>query len=122
MMTETEYQKILSRICSAAGGNLERCDFVREFGVTCCDDTTNESCERLVNMRRFVERWADEHPAGTRQSEFLKMFPDAKIDDDGILALCPEAFSPKEIDDEHCHKYNKCEECRKDYWLTEVQK
>ena len=119
MMTETEYQKILSRICSAAGGNLERCDFVREFGVTCRDDTTNESCERLVSMRRFVERWADEHPAGTRQSEFLKMFPNAELDDDGVLKIRPCAVDPKYCTNDRF--LTGCGLCERDYWLAEVQ-
>lgn len=26
----------------------------------------------------------------------------------------------KEISAEYCNKYNKCQECRKDYWLAEV--
>jgi hypothetical protein len=81
------------------------------------DDDSVECIEETISK---VEQWAKDHPVKTRQSELLKIFPDAKIDDDGILAFCPDAFSPKEIDDEHCHKYNKCEECRKDYWLTEA--
>lgn len=56
----------------------------------------------------------------TRQSQLLKMFPDARTDDAGILVYCPDAFIAKEISAEYCNKYNKCQECRKDYWLAEV--
>ena len=79
-----------------------------------CLPSANVEPEEVVEL---VEEWAKDNPVKTRQSEFLKMFPDAKINDDGILAFCPGAFSQKE---KYCHKYNKCEECCKDYWLTEV--
>lgn len=73
--------------------------------------------EEMVNI---ADRWAKDHPFNTRQSQLLKMFPDARTDDAGILVYCPDAFIAKEISTEYCNKYNKCQECRKDYWLAEV--
>lgn len=32
-----------------------------------------------------VEKWAQEHPRKTRQSEFLKLFPDAPLNIDGAV-------------------------------------
>lgn len=68
---------------------------------------------------KFVEQWAAAHPIKTRQSEFLKLFPGADIDeDDGCLVLNP------------CNVYEKmrkecggrkCSECRKAFWLAEVE-
>lgn len=68
---------------------------------------------------KFVEQWAAEHPAKTRQSEFLKLFPGADVGEtDGCLTLCP------------CNIYGKmwkecgtpkCSECRRKFWLTEVE-
>lgn len=67
-----------------------------------------------------VEEWAKEHPAKTRQSEFLKLFPGADVGEtDGCLTLKP------------CNVYEKmrkecagrkCSECRKAFWLAEVGK
>lgn len=73
--------------------------------------------EEMVNI---ADRWAKDHPFNTRQSQLLKMFPDARTDDAGILVYCPDAFIAKEISAEYCNKYNKCQEWRKDYWLAEV--
>lgn len=102
-------------LCDAYNFETRRCGFVpRSLGSRVDDEDV------IKKNIAIVEKWKKDNPVKTRQSEFLKMFPDAKIDDDGILSFCPDAFSPKEIDDEHCHKYNKCEECRKDYWLVEV--
>ena len=68
---------------------------------------------------KFVEQWAAAHPIKTSQSEFLKLFPGADIDeDDGCLVLNP------------CNVYEKmrkecggrkCSECRKAFWLAEVE-
>lgn len=106
-MDAVEFYKAFKRMC-------EKTD--------CKDCLLDQKCRQSANVEpeevvELVEEWAKEHPAKTRQSEFLKLFPDAKINDDGILAFCPGAFSQKE---KYCHKYNKCEECCKDYWLTEV--
>ncbi len=37
---------------------------------------------------KYVEQWAAEHPIKTRQSEFLKHYPDARILF-GYLNICP---------------------------------
>lgn len=106
---------------------MDAVEFYRTFKRMCektdCKDCLlDQKCRPSANVEpeevvELVEEWAKDHTIKTRQSEFLKMFPDAKINDDGILAFCPGAFSQKE---KYCHKYNKCEECCKDYWLTEV--
>jgi hypothetical protein len=72
-----------------------------------------------VGAVKFVERWAADHPIKTRQSEFLKMFPGADVGEtDSCLTLCP------------CNIYGKmrkecgtpkCSECRRKFWLAEVE-
>lgn len=65
----------------------------------------------------IVEQWAKDHPIKTRQSEFLKLFPNAAIDeDDGILGI-----RPCEIDESIvCTNEKGCENCYRKYWLAEV--
>ena len=67
---------------------------------------------------KFVERWAAAHPIKTRQSEFLKHYPGARITIDGVLHACPmDVFSDAGI---NCNARN-CYECRKTFWLAEVE-
>ena len=112
-MDAVEYNMALYRMCQSNDFSCNMCEFNKLCGIK-NSGSTLEDAKKAVE---FVKQWAKDHPFKTRQSEFLKMFPDAKINDDGILAFCPCAFSQKE---KYCHKYNKCEECCKDYWLTEV--
>ena len=70
-----------------------------------------------VGAVKFVERWAAEHPIKTRQSEFLKLFPNAQTDS-GCLNACPmDVFGNTGID---CNKQT-CYECKKAFWLAEVE-
>ena len=67
---------------------------------------------------KFVERWAAEHPVKTRQSVFLKHYPGARITIDGYLHTCPmDVFSDTGI---NCGAQT-CHECRKAFWLAEVE-
>lgn len=113
-MDVVKFVKSVNRLCKNQSG-CAKCP-IWEKGM-CMARFGDYSVENIEETISKVEKWAKDHPIKTRQSEFLKMFPDAKINDDGILAFCPDAFSQKE---KYCHKYNKCEECCKDYWLTEV--
>ena len=70
-----------------------------------------------------VEEWAKEHPAKTRQSEFLKLFPGAAPTKDGVLAICPNAFSTVYKDEMGLCKwhYAECDNCCRGFWLAEVK-
>lgn len=50
------------------------------------------------------------------QSEFLKMFPRANRGEDGLIVFCPKDFDSKI----ECGR-DPCGECRKKYWLEEVE-
>ena len=73
-----------------------------------------------VGAVKFVEHWCTEHPIKTRQSEFLKMFPDAPIyPDTGLVRV-----SPCQVDRAlcgNCPTRIDCIECRKAFWLAEVE-
>ena len=71
-----------------------------------------------------VEQWAKEHPVKTRQSEFLKMWPDAEIGDDGLPSVAPcQLYKDMEEKDENgvCCKNGGCGICRRDFWLKEIE-
>ena len=71
-----------------------------------------------------VEQWAKEHPAKTRQSEFLKQWPDAEISDDGLPSIAPCQLDVRWIHGESqkdCENRGVCNKCRRDFWLKEVE-
>lgn len=69
---------------------------------------------------KFVEQWAAEHPVKTRQSEFLKMFPNAPIyPNTGIAQLDPCVVDTTLRG--HCPTGRGCAECRRKFWLAEVE-
>ena len=85
-----------------------------------CDTKTDCEYYLTVNPEQYVkivEKWSSEHPVKTRQSEFLKMFPNAGLRDNGAIAICP-----KMVDSDcgiSCGVYRDCPNCMMDYWLTE---
>lgn len=54
-----------------------------------------------------------------RQSKFLKMFPNAQLDFDGVLGIAPCGVD-KDFKSEYCNSDN-CHKCRAEYWLAEVE-
>ena len=65
----------------------------------------------------IILKWCEEHPIKTRQDEFLKMFPNARIDVNGALSICPKCVNK----DFSCQTSEKrCISCCKEYWLAEV--
>ena len=79
-----------------------------------CGDFEMEYPEKAVEI---VEKWAEEHPTRTRQSEFLKLIPNADTDKDGVLDVCPR--SVERLFEIVCSN-RTCSECRKEYWLVEI--
>lgn len=122
-MDAVEFFEEHDRMCESFGGDCTGCDI---YKVT----MSNLSCNAFIftrprEMVAIVERWAKDHPRKTRQSEFLKMFPDAQIFE-GVLKIEPCELIDSKLNSEECHSYDEfgssgCYECRKNYWLEEVE-
>lgn len=91
-------------------------------GLSCENNGTGKACEIFMKENpekavEIVEKWAAEHPKKTRQSEFLKMFPNARIRGD-VLEI-----RPCDTDDniECTDRDERCYECYRKYWLAEVK-
>ena len=85
-MDALEFIRERDRMCGAhpkCGG----CEAYNKENYSCCVEL--KSCEEPEVQISIVEQWSKDHPRKTRQSEFLKMFPEAIIGDDGALDLCP---------------------------------
>lgn len=83
-----------------------------------CDMIGLESPEKAVEI---VERWAKDHPVRTLQSVFLERYPNATIDKDGSIGICPAAIEAKSCYDLSAGM-SCCKECRKHFWHKETDK
>ncbi len=108
-MNAVEYLRTLRRMCKSVGSCLE-CP----LGVRGCMGTRDRSAEETIEI---VESWAEEHPIRTRQTEFLKRFPNAKLFG-GVLYICPKNINV--MADVRCG--SDCDKCKSSYWLQEVKK
>lgn len=118
-MDAVEFFQTVKMLCKNPG--CEGCPVCKDamcmvMRMARLDDASDESIEETISK---VEQWVKEHPVKTRQSEMLKIFPDARIDS-GVINLCPRYFLPEETRNAYCEKHKTCQECHKDYWLTEV--
>ena len=115
-MEALDFFKARKRMCEATKCNS--CKLYHAQGG-CCITPQYEKIEACEEAIAIVEQWVKEHPIKTRQSEFLKLFPGADVGKtDGCLTLNP------------CNIYEKmrkecgapkCSECRKAFWLAEVE-
>lgn len=114
-MDAVEFLKPLHRMCDR---HCTNCEFGKRLCgfVTSCTVWIETHPEEAVAISK---QWAKEHPAQTRQSEFLKLFPGVDADKtDGCLTLNPCIIYPKMR--EECSG-KLCHECKKTFWLAEVE-
>lgn len=89
-----------------------------------CDDFITENPDKA---NEIILNWCKEHPIKTRQSEFLKMFPNAEKLSNNVVNVSPCHVDKKlfvgltTIDCIASKGYNCCAQCKKEYWLAEVE-
>ena len=121
-MDAVEFLKARKRMCETNDCNEGGCPL---FQYNCNNDGTDEENVQTVAI---VEQWAKEHPVKTRQSEFLKMFPNAQKSSDGGLDICPNKIEPEKYKSVALPKAcinsdtgKLCTECKRDFWLKEIE-
>lgn len=109
------------RMCGSFNGRCNGCEVNERMGVD--DMCIYYMAQHPREVVEIVERWAKEHPRKTRQNELLKLFPRVSMTADDVIAFCPESMDSafvcpiKERD-----SYDpECGECRRKYWLEEVE-
>lgn len=110
-MDAVEYVKQRNRMC--------------DYYVNCndCPAGDYQVCASIVGIPKLVpivEQWAKEHPVKTRQSEFLKIFPDASVGYNGTLVICPSQADTKAVS-ECIRSERNCDKCKRDFWLKEIE-
>ena len=115
-MTAIEYLKAQNRMTKKCGIDCDKCPLSsRNNEADCaCLELEQDYPEKAV---KIVERWAKEHPAKTRQSEFLKLFPDSETDRNGSINVCPRNI----IRQYNCCDYDNCDTCRAKFWSEEIE-
>ena len=121
-MDAVEFIVTRDRMCKSFNGCCIGCEVKKRMGAgNVCFHYMAQHPQEVVEI---VERWGKEHPRKTRQSEFLKMFPNALIFKE-ILTINPCAIDSSRFGIEECHAYDDnnagCFACRKNYWLEEVE-
>lgn len=122
-MDAVEFFKTVNRLCK--NQSCRECPVCKDgvcivMNMVRIDGGLVESIEETVSE---VEQWAKDHPVKTRQSEFLKKFPNADLKT--ITRLLPCSLD-KTLKPLRCAKYGylsitcRCDRCRDDYWNEEV--
>ena len=120
-MDAVKYLKESKRMCDTIR-DCEECPLNGLAAVIPCRlvgaNLESANPEKAVEV---IETWAKANPKKTRQSEFLKAFPNAKLEK-GVIRICPQHI---EGEDNYACVIStglpSCTGCRKKYWLTEVE-
>ncbi len=121
-MDAIQFLKTVGRICKANNGKCDECPLDKypcNAYINCIRNVEpDKDSEEMVNI---ADGWAKDHPVKTRQSEFLKVFPKATISNH-VLSLCPKFYCVNFLgtDFQEC-KGIKCDKCRCEYWLKEIE-
>ena len=116
-MNAVEYLKKQDELCNYYGEVCRDCPLGKNnngYNIEC-----NEmSKKHPVKSVYIVKKWSEQRKK-TRQSEFMKMFPNATLDMCGSLDICPIIIDKNMSCSEKAGA--KCIECRKQYWLAEIK-
>lgn len=113
-MDAVKFITSMSRICH--NSNCNDCVFSSFCGKT-WNEWTKIDTEEVVEI---IEKWLKDHPAKTRQTEFLKKFPNAAVSH-GTINILPcwlDETLAEDCDDVYPRE---CVECRNAYWSKKVE-
>lgn len=103
-----------ARMCNFYNGQEVGCGDCPLADLNC--ELSSDKAPKSLILEK-VEEWSKAHPKKTRQSEFLKMFPSAKIAKRGFLLLFPCDVDTT-IDNSKCME--DCSECCERFWNEEI--
>lgn len=112
-MDAVEFINERKRMCKAGEADCSNCPLNKIVGGSCAVWCFAHPQEVVP----IVEQWAREHPRPTRQSEFLKQWPNASLVD-GVLMLYPCCVDT-ELKCNLCGE-DKCTECCREFWMQEI--
>lgn len=115
-MDTTKFMMAVTRICSDNVNCTDDCP-IRFFCINSYNKNTKDDIEKV---EKVVEEWLKYHPVKTRQTEFLKKFPNAAVSH-GTIDILP-CWLDKTLAEDCDNGYpRECVECRNVYWSKEVE-
>ena len=116
-MDAVEYLKTLCRMCHC---ECLKCEFGKaRRGFETCSVWQRTHPKEAVEI---AEKWAKEHPLKTRQSEFLKMFPNVILNDKGQPSLCAKLLDTTYHRVGGCGlDVDTCQRCMDNFWGQEME-
>lgn len=121
-MNTFEYIEERNRMCESFG---DKCTGCPAFINDCCEVATISKLDAKEQVA-IVKKWSAEHPKKqkkTRQDVFLEQYPEANIDEHGILWICPMNISTTHRNSDGLCRYQEslCMDCRREFWMEEVK-
>lgn len=117
-MDAVKFIKEEIRMCAKS---RDCCDCPLFDTIYCSASPKKRSQEEAEEIVRRVETWSIAHSYKTRQDAVLEQWPNAEICNDNVLSACPKVFDRNFV----CHSedeiYNTCSDCRRKFWMQEVE-
>ena len=109
-----------NRMCESFGDGCTGCPASNACkNELCCAFDQGSTLDATAQIA-IVEEWSAAHPRKTRQSVFLEQWPQADIDNTGLLILCPKRISADIRVTVDCLRKG-CSDCRREFWMQEVE-
>lgn len=113
-----------NRMCKSFGDTCTKCPVFNDSEDTpyFCEFGT-KSPMNAVDQVAIVEDWSDKHPRKTQQDVFLKQWPEAVRDAQGVINICPTTLCPTHINSNRLCSDSKatCADCRREFWMETVE-
>lgn len=106
-----------ARMCDNQNEKCHKCKLhsMCRVGYNCTWVLRNHTDE----SNNIILNWCKEHPVKTRQDKFLEHYPHARAKKFGVLDICPKIVDIRV----QCMSEVglSCSDCKKSYWLAEVE-
>lgn len=92
----------------------------RMYKVSGKHSPTLAECVPPEDVVKEVEEWSTAHPRQTRQTVFLRQYPNAKVDGNGVPCVYPCEIEHGMENVVDCNTQS-CIDCRQIFWMQEVE-
>lgn len=118
-MDAVKFVKEYLRMCTKVDECGDCPVYKTDFCTVPAEERSQESAEEIVDL---VEQWSAAHPVKTRQSVFLEQYPNARIDSQAVIYVCPaDAYGDKVCPKNEENVHMTCPDCRREFWRQEAE-